>query len=106
MSASLSASFRADYGGALNRCVAIIGRADQQSAGANRGKPQLGRWAFYWEGVFGAAQNVGRFWCRHPARLLWASGGHPRGQSRLICRPKMSCPLPSEAQNGTPRSFV
>eukprot|EP00962_Isochrysis_galbana_P058324 scaffold31327_cov79-Isochrysis_galbana.AAC.1 len=20
----------------------------------NRGKPQLGRWAFYWEGVFGA----------------------------------------------------
>eukprot|EP00962_Isochrysis_galbana_P034175 scaffold11538_cov122-Isochrysis_galbana.AAC.1 len=50
----------------------------------NRGKPQLGRWAFYWEGVFGAAQNVGRFWCRHPARLLWASGGHPRGQSRLI----------------------
>eukprot|EP00962_Isochrysis_galbana_P020426 scaffold5953_cov107-Isochrysis_galbana.AAC.5 len=49
-----------------------------------RGKPQLGRWAFYWEGVFGAAQNVGRFWCRHPARLLWASGGHPRGQSRLI----------------------
>eukprot|EP00962_Isochrysis_galbana_P016000 scaffold4572_cov130-Isochrysis_galbana.AAC.2 len=37
--------------------------------------------------VFGAAQtaqNVGRFWCRHPARLLWASGGHPRGQSRLI----------------------
>eukprot|EP00962_Isochrysis_galbana_P020551 scaffold6011_cov137-Isochrysis_galbana.AAC.3 len=21
---------------------------------------------------------------RHPARLLWASGGHPRGQSRLI----------------------
>eukprot|EP00962_Isochrysis_galbana_P027326 scaffold8582_cov130-Isochrysis_galbana.AAC.2 len=50
----------------------------------NRGKPQLGRWAFYWEGVFGAAQNVGRFWCRHPARLLWASGRHPRGQSRLI----------------------
>eukprot|EP00962_Isochrysis_galbana_P061197 scaffold36296_cov119-Isochrysis_galbana.AAC.3 len=37
-----------------------------------------------WEGVFGAAQNVGRFWRRHPARLLWASGGHPRGQSRLI----------------------
>eukprot|EP00962_Isochrysis_galbana_P036458 scaffold12603_cov146-Isochrysis_galbana.AAC.3 len=29
------------------------------------GKPQLGRWAFYWEGVFGAAQNVGRFWCRY-----------------------------------------
>eukprot|EP00962_Isochrysis_galbana_P061053 scaffold36266_cov140-Isochrysis_galbana.AAC.2 len=55
----------------------------------NRGKPQLyqlGRWAFYWKGVFfGAAQNVGRFWCRYPARLLWASGGHPRGQSRLIC---------------------
>eukprot|EP00962_Isochrysis_galbana_P009716 scaffold2705_cov109-Isochrysis_galbana.AAC.9 len=49
-----------------------------------KGKPQLGRWAFYWEGVFGAAQNVGRFWCRYPARLLWASGGHPRGQSRLI----------------------
>eukprot|EP00962_Isochrysis_galbana_P055551 scaffold27325_cov243-Isochrysis_galbana.AAC.8 len=26
----------------------------------------------------GAAQNVGRFWCRYPARLLclWASGGH------------------------------
>eukprot|EP00962_Isochrysis_galbana_P026844 scaffold8366_cov121-Isochrysis_galbana.AAC.6 len=50
----------------------------------NRGKPQLGRWAFYWEGVSGAAQNVGRFWCRYPIRLLWASGGHPRGQSRLI----------------------
>eukprot|EP00962_Isochrysis_galbana_P007526 scaffold2036_cov115-Isochrysis_galbana.AAC.10 len=27
-------SLRADYGGALNRCVAIIGRADQHSAGA------------------------------------------------------------------------
>eukprot|EP00962_Isochrysis_galbana_P001758 scaffold459_cov117-Isochrysis_galbana.AAC.4 len=27
MSASLSASLRADYGGVLNRCVAIIGRA-------------------------------------------------------------------------------
>eukprot|EP00962_Isochrysis_galbana_P032831 scaffold10868_cov121-Isochrysis_galbana.AAC.6 len=34
MSASLSASLRADYGGALKRCVAIIGRADQHSAGA------------------------------------------------------------------------
>eukprot|EP00962_Isochrysis_galbana_P011627 scaffold3273_cov126-Isochrysis_galbana.AAC.1 len=44
----------------------------------------MGVLLFYWEGVFGAAQNVGRFWCRHPARLLWASGGHPRGQSRLI----------------------
>eukprot|EP00962_Isochrysis_galbana_P008409 scaffold2315_cov145-Isochrysis_galbana.AAC.2 len=34
MSASLSTSLRADYGGALNRCVAIFGRADQHSAGA------------------------------------------------------------------------
>eukprot|EP00962_Isochrysis_galbana_P062183 scaffold52724_cov287-Isochrysis_galbana.AAC.1 len=34
MSASPSASLRADYGGALNRCVAIIGRANQHSAGA------------------------------------------------------------------------
>eukprot|EP00962_Isochrysis_galbana_P050092 scaffold21556_cov120-Isochrysis_galbana.AAC.5 len=55
----------------------------------NRGKPQLGRWAFYWEGVFGAAQNAecGKILVQlpcYPARLLWASGGHPRGQSRLI----------------------
>eukprot|EP00962_Isochrysis_galbana_P024698 scaffold7583_cov118-Isochrysis_galbana.AAC.4 len=41
---------------------------------SNRGKPLLGRWALYWEGVFGAAQNVGRFWCRYPARLLWPVG--------------------------------
>eukprot|EP00962_Isochrysis_galbana_P014119 scaffold4022_cov122-Isochrysis_galbana.AAC.9 len=34
MSASLSPSLRADYGGALNRCVAIFGRADQHSVGA------------------------------------------------------------------------
>eukprot|EP00962_Isochrysis_galbana_P037778 scaffold13277_cov114-Isochrysis_galbana.AAC.13 len=34
MSASLSSSLRADYGGALARCVAIFGRADQHSAGA------------------------------------------------------------------------
>eukprot|EP00962_Isochrysis_galbana_P044324 scaffold17147_cov155-Isochrysis_galbana.AAC.2 len=34
MSASLSASLRADCGGALDRCVAIFGRADQHSAGA------------------------------------------------------------------------
>eukprot|EP00962_Isochrysis_galbana_P054361 scaffold25864_cov140-Isochrysis_galbana.AAC.6 len=34
MSASLSASLRADYGGALIRCVAMFGRADQHSAGA------------------------------------------------------------------------
>eukprot|EP00962_Isochrysis_galbana_P015486 scaffold4440_cov109-Isochrysis_galbana.AAC.1 len=31
MSASLSTSLRADYGGALNRCVAIIGRAYQHT---------------------------------------------------------------------------
>eukprot|EP00962_Isochrysis_galbana_P013337 scaffold3801_cov124-Isochrysis_galbana.AAC.7 len=34
MSASLSTSLRADYGGALDGCVAIFGRADQHSAGA------------------------------------------------------------------------
>ena len=34
MSASLSASLRADYGGAFVRCVAMFGRADQHSAGA------------------------------------------------------------------------
>eukprot|EP00962_Isochrysis_galbana_P023188 scaffold6968_cov117-Isochrysis_galbana.AAC.6 len=34
MSASLSTSLRADYGGALDICVAIFGRADQHSAGA------------------------------------------------------------------------
>eukprot|EP00962_Isochrysis_galbana_P035861 scaffold12306_cov147-Isochrysis_galbana.AAC.4 len=34
MSASLSTSLRADYGGALTRCVAIFGRTDQHSAGA------------------------------------------------------------------------
>eukprot|EP00962_Isochrysis_galbana_P039078 scaffold13984_cov117-Isochrysis_galbana.AAC.3 len=34
MSTSLSASPRADYGGALIRCVAMFGRADQHSAGA------------------------------------------------------------------------
>eukprot|EP00962_Isochrysis_galbana_P050189 scaffold21608_cov130-Isochrysis_galbana.AAC.2 len=34
MSASLSTSLRADYGGALDRCVAIFGRADQHTAGA------------------------------------------------------------------------
>eukprot|EP00962_Isochrysis_galbana_P043258 scaffold16428_cov108-Isochrysis_galbana.AAC.5 len=35
MSASLSTSLiRADYGGAWTRCVAIFGRADQHSAGA------------------------------------------------------------------------
>eukprot|EP00962_Isochrysis_galbana_P013996 scaffold3978_cov112-Isochrysis_galbana.AAC.5 len=43
--------------------------------GINRGKPQLGRWAFYWEGVFGAAQNVGRFWCRHPLQQDSHSSG-------------------------------
>eukprot|EP00962_Isochrysis_galbana_P002613 scaffold712_cov155-Isochrysis_galbana.AAC.3 len=34
MSASLSTSLRADYGEALDGCVAIFGRADQHSAGA------------------------------------------------------------------------
>eukprot|EP00962_Isochrysis_galbana_P016924 scaffold4850_cov136-Isochrysis_galbana.AAC.4 len=38
MSASLSTSLRADYG-ALDGCVAIFGRADQHSAGAERGHP-------------------------------------------------------------------
>eukprot|EP00962_Isochrysis_galbana_P029066 scaffold9266_cov110-Isochrysis_galbana.AAC.7 len=46
------------------------GRGRQRGCFRVEGKPQLGRWAFYWEGVFGAAQNVGRFWCRYSARLL------------------------------------
>eukprot|EP00962_Isochrysis_galbana_P034641 scaffold11750_cov135-Isochrysis_galbana.AAC.2 len=78
-------------------------RQTQPQRAANRGKPQLGRWALYWEGVFGAAQNVGRFWCRHPARLLWASGGHPRGQSRLIwVRPGPWVPYVEQAGRPTP----
>eukprot|EP00962_Isochrysis_galbana_P026254 scaffold8124_cov99-Isochrysis_galbana.AAC.7 len=50
MSASLSTSLRADYGGALDRCVAIFGRADQHSAGAEGGAPYRlsieGAWPF------------------------------------------------------------
>eukprot|EP00962_Isochrysis_galbana_P027463 scaffold8631_cov108-Isochrysis_galbana.AAC.3 len=38
MSASLSASLRADYGGALNRCVAIIGRTSCPRKGYGYGK--------------------------------------------------------------------
>eukprot|EP00962_Isochrysis_galbana_P017122 scaffold4914_cov137-Isochrysis_galbana.AAC.2 len=37
MSPSLSTSLRADYGGALHRCVAIFGWADQHSAGPRGG---------------------------------------------------------------------
>eukprot|EP00962_Isochrysis_galbana_P044720 scaffold17415_cov147-Isochrysis_galbana.AAC.8 len=54
MSASLSASLRVDCGGALDRCVAIFGRADQHSAGAE-GAPyrlSIGAWPFVqtWRG--------------------------------------------------------
>eukprot|EP00961_Rhodomonas_salina_P101387 1364259-Rhodomonas_salina.1 len=61
MSASLSTSLRADYGGALTRCVAIFGRADQHSAGAE-GAPYrlsiesygaLGHLFRHGEGAFG-----------------------------------------------------
>eukprot|EP00962_Isochrysis_galbana_P013659 scaffold3872_cov123-Isochrysis_galbana.AAC.2 len=51
MPASFSSSLRADYGGALNRCVAIFGRADQHSAGAE-GAPYLSlKYIKFW-GVF------------------------------------------------------
>eukprot|EP00962_Isochrysis_galbana_P058591 scaffold31755_cov90-Isochrysis_galbana.AAC.2 len=48
--------------------------------GMNRGKPQLGRWAFCWEGGFGAAQNVGsgRFWCSVGECLV---GRHASGRA-------------------------
>eukprot|EP00962_Isochrysis_galbana_P055315 scaffold27055_cov133-Isochrysis_galbana.AAC.4 len=49
MSASLSTSLRADYGGALDICVAIFGRADQHSAGAEGAPYRLsigGAWPF------------------------------------------------------------
>eukprot|EP00962_Isochrysis_galbana_P011065 scaffold3099_cov100-Isochrysis_galbana.AAC.2 len=79
------ASFRASFRPAAVALLKLATSACHCHEPVNRGKPQLGRCAFYWEGVFGAAQNVGRFWCRYPARLLWASGGHPRGQSRFMC---------------------
>eukprot|EP00962_Isochrysis_galbana_P051130 scaffold22463_cov149-Isochrysis_galbana.AAC.1 len=78
LNSKLNAADRLDDTAIGNRILIAI------TVTVSLGQPQLGRWAFYWEGVFGAVQNVGRFWCRYPARLLWASGGHPRGQSRLI----------------------
>eukprot|EP00962_Isochrysis_galbana_P051166 scaffold22516_cov135-Isochrysis_galbana.AAC.1 len=55
----------------------------------NRGKPQLGRWAFYWKGVFGAAQNVGRFWCRDPQPGSCGSAvEHPL---KKIASPTLEC---------------
>eukprot|EP00962_Isochrysis_galbana_P027182 scaffold8514_cov125-Isochrysis_galbana.AAC.8 len=61
MSASLSTSLRADYGRALDRCVAIFGRADQHSAGAEgapyrlsiEGFEALGHSFRHGEGAFG-----------------------------------------------------
>eukprot|EP00962_Isochrysis_galbana_P050681 scaffold22056_cov113-Isochrysis_galbana.AAC.5 len=69
MSASLSSPLRADYGRALNRCVAIFGRADQHSAGAEGAPYRLsieGAWPEEWEGGGGVS---GRHWTEVSRRV-------------------------------------
>eukprot|EP00962_Isochrysis_galbana_P014052 scaffold4002_cov123-Isochrysis_galbana.AAC.12 len=74
MSASLSTSLRADYGRALDRCVAIFGRADQYSAGAE-GAP----YRLIIEG-FGVCFIVRRWkecGCFYLRALFWLLATHP-----------------------------
>eukprot|EP00962_Isochrysis_galbana_P021618 scaffold6380_cov121-Isochrysis_galbana.AAC.6 len=67
MSASLSTTLRADYGGASDGCVAIFGRADQHSAGAEgapyrlsiEGFGALGHLFGHGEGAFGIKAEKG-----------------------------------------------
>eukprot|EP00962_Isochrysis_galbana_P061466 scaffold37757_cov331-Isochrysis_galbana.AAC.1 len=96
MSASLPASLRADYGGALTRGVAIFGRVDQHSAGAEGAPYRLMRsdllQGFHPEkggvegGALGCSESVPvnqrRFWCSPPAlrqqvrrRRAWSLDG-------------------------------
>eukprot|EP00962_Isochrysis_galbana_P047278 scaffold19250_cov145-Isochrysis_galbana.AAC.2 len=77
MSASLSTSLRADYGGALDRCVAIFGRADQHSAGAEGAPYRLSIESYGMCSIVRRWKECGCFYLRPWAGILSSQSGSP-----------------------------
>eukprot|EP00962_Isochrysis_galbana_P003475 scaffold978_cov118-Isochrysis_galbana.AAC.2 len=83
MSASLSTSLRADYGGALDICVAIFGRVDQHSAGAEGAPYRLSMGGFEVSTIVRRWKECGYFFLR---ALSWLClGAWPFVQTLRVC---------------------